>query len=138
MDTISENSTPSYWLESDGEPLPSEDVVRQDSPVFVFHRDQASLTGIGAPPPYIDQLGAHSPPDIPTLGETLGRAVNVCGASSEVRLEVAKCVRFFCGYEPPYWQSRLQAVGLNVEAARYLVDEMSKQVDWATSFTRAV
>lgn len=116
----------------------SSDVVRQDSPVFVLHDDHANSTGIGAPPPYVDQLDAYSTPDMPTFGETLDRALNiVCGGSAEVRLEVAKCTGFHRGYEPPYWQTRLQACGLNAEAAKYLVDEMCKQVDWSTSFGRA-
>ena len=134
MDTISEHSISQFWEISNRESLSSEVVVRQDSPVFVLHDDHASVTGISRPPPYTFPLDTHSPPDIPTFGDMLDRAVNECGASPEVRLEVAKCIGFRHGYEPPYWQNRLQASGLSVAVAKFLVDEMSKQVDWATSF----
>lgn len=136
-DTIGGNSLRQNWQESNGE-LPEDDIVREDSPVYVFHDDHASQTGIGPPPPYVHQLGTYSPPDMPTIGDALDRAVNVCGGSPEVRLEVSKCIGFHRGYEPPYWQTRLQACGLNAEAAKYLVDEMSKQVNWAVSFGRAI
>jgi len=137
MDTISERSISCSWEESNGDNLLSEVVVRQDSPVFVFHSDHASPTGSGPPPPYIHQLDAHSPPDMPAFGDTLDRAVNECGASPEVRLEIAKCIGFRHGYEPPYWQNRLQASGLSAAVSKYLVNEMWKQVDWTTSVGHA-
>lgn len=136
-DTIGGNSLRQHWQASNGD-LPSDNVVRQDSPVYVFRDDHASPTGTGPPPPYIDQFDTYSAPDMPIIGEALDRAVNVCGGSTEVRLEVSKCIGFHRGYEPPYWQTRLQACGLNTEAAKYLVDEMSNHVDWTASFGRAI
>ncbi|KAH0838846.1 hypothetical protein J3R83DRAFT_7258 [Lanmaoa asiatica] len=133
-DSISTNSLAQHWQGSNGDLLSSDDVVRQDSPVYVLHDE----TGIGPPPPYVDQVDTYSPPDTPTIGDALDRAVDVCGGSPQVRLEVSKCIGFHSGYEPPYWQTRLQACGLNAGAAKYLVDEMSKQVDWSASFTRSV
>lgn len=136
-DAIGGNSLRQHWQGSTGELL-LDDVVRQDSPVYVLRDDHASQTGIGAPPPYVDQFDTYSAPDMPTIGEELDRAVSVCGGSPEVRLEVSRCIGFHRGYEPPYWQTRLQASGLNAEAAKYLVDEMSNHVDWAASFGRAI
>lgn len=137
-DAINGNSLRHHWQEPNGGLLSSNDIVRQDSPVYEFHEDHASPTGIGAPPPYVDQFDIYSAPDTQTIGEALDRAVSVCGGSLEVRLEVSKCIGFHSGYEPPYWQTRLQACGLNAEAAKYLVDEMSKNVDWTASFGRAI
>ncbi|KAG8220651.1 hypothetical protein J3R82DRAFT_2919 [Butyriboletus roseoflavus] len=136
-DTFNRNSLRQNWQELNGE-LPSDDIVREDSPLYVFNDDHACRTGIGPPPPYVDQLDTYSLTDMPTIGDALDRAVNVCGGSPEVRLEVSKCIGFHHGYEPPYWQTRLQACGLDAEAAKYLVDEMSKQVNWTASFGRAI
>ncbi|KAF8553176.1 hypothetical protein OG21DRAFT_1485634 [Imleria badia] len=135
-DTIGGDSLRENWLESNPD-LPSDIVVRQDSPVYMFHDDHASPTGIGPPPPYVDQSGTYFPPDMPTIGDALDKAVNACGGSSEVRLVVSRCIEFHRGYEPPYWQTRLQACGLDAEAAKHLVDEMCKEVDWAASLRRS-
>ncbi|KAG6373249.1 hypothetical protein JVT61DRAFT_6875 [Boletus reticuloceps] len=135
-DAIGEDTLRQNWQGSDGD-LPSDIVVRQDSPVYGFRDDHAPPTGISPPPPYVDQFDTHAPPDMPPIGVSLEKAVDKCGGTPEVRLVVSKCVEFHRGYEPPYWQSRLQACGLDAEAAKCLVDEMSKQVDWAMSFRRS-
>ncbi|KAF8122469.1 hypothetical protein EV363DRAFT_830218 [Boletus edulis] len=135
-DAIEEDTLRQNWQGSDGD-LPSDIVVRQDSPVYAFRDDYATPTGISPPPPYVDQFDTHAPPDMPPTGVSLQKAVDACGGTPEVRLVVSKCVEFHRGYEPPYWQSRLQACGLDAEAAKHLVDEMSKQVDWAMSFRRS-
>ena len=135
-DTIDGDSLRQNWLESSGD-LPSDIVVRQDSPVYMFHNDHTGPTGTGPPPPYIDQIGTYFAPDMPEIGDALDRAVNACGGSSEVRLAVFKCIEFHRGYEPPYWQTRLQACGLDAEAAKHLVDQMCEQVDWAASLRRS-
>jgi hypothetical protein len=132
-DSISGYSLRQNWQESNGD-LPSDIVVRQDSPVYFFHDDPTDIR----PPPSVDQSDTYSPPDFPTLGDSLDRVVNEYGGSPEVRLVVSKCIEFHRGYEPPYWQTRLQACGLDAKTAKHLVDEMCKQVDWAGSFGRAL
>lgn len=136
-DLICGNSLRHDWEGSNGD-LPSDIVVRQDSPVYVFHHDHATSTGIDPPPPYIEQLDTYFPADMATIGDSLDRIVNEYGGSPEVRLVVSRCIEFYSGYEPPYWQSRLQACGLDAEEARHLVDEMSRQVDWAASFRKGI
>ncbi|KAN0101227.1 hypothetical protein V8E55_001211 [Tylopilus felleus] len=117
-DTIGADSLRQNWRQSSGD-LPVDIVVRQDSPVYMFHDEHVSLI------------------DMPMIGESLDSVVDECGGPREVRVVVSKCIEFERGYEPPYWQSRLQACGLDLEAARHLVDEMCRQVDWGTSFRRS-
>ena len=135
--SISGYSLRQNWQESNGD-LPLDIVVRQDSPIYVFRDDHANPTGIHPPSPSVDRFDTYSPSDMPTVGDSLDRVVNECGGSPEVRLVVSKCIEFHRGYEPPYWQTRLQACGLDAETARHLVDEMCKQVDWAASFGRVI
>ncbi|KAI9461149.1 hypothetical protein HD554DRAFT_2131797 [Boletus coccyginus] len=127
-DSFCGSSLRQNWQASNGE-LPLDVVVRQDSPVYMFRDDHASPTNVGPPPAYLDQRRTYSPSDTPTYGNSLDRVIDECGGSPKLRLVVSKCVKFQRGYEPPYWQTCLQACG---------VDEMCKQVDWAASSQRAV
>lgn len=137
-DSFCGSSLGQNWHESNTD-LPLDVVVRQDSPVYMFRDDRASPTGVGPPPPaYLDQRETCFLPHTPTPGDSLDRVIDECGGSPKLRLVVSKCVKFHRGYEPPYWQTCLQACGLDAEATSRLVDEMSKQMDWAASSQRAV
>ncbi|KAF9235765.1 hypothetical protein BU15DRAFT_64601 [Melanogaster broomeanus] len=125
---------PRAWHIANPDPYLSEDVVRGDSPlqgVYGSSIGKERKSGTEPPPPYIPQNRTYPRPDPRVIGAKLERALKVCGVTPAVRQEVMQCLRSESGYEPPYWQARLQDCGLNPEAVDFLVEEMTRQVDWA-------
>ncbi|KAF8841364.1 hypothetical protein BDN67DRAFT_1010683 [Paxillus ammoniavirescens] len=135
-DRISNRSFARNWQIVNPDPYPLNDVVRGDSPlipgVHTPNSAKESKSGTEPPPPYFDQKRTYAHPDHWVIGAQLDRALKVCGVNPVVRREVLRCLRSDTDYEPPYWQTRLLECGLNPEAVAYLLQEMTRQVDWAT------
>ncbi|KIJ60104.1 hypothetical protein HYDPIDRAFT_32528 [Hydnomerulius pinastri MD-312] len=108
-------------------------VTRGDSPLqgaYAMEGGKGSHAGTDPPPPYLVSPRTHFPVEFCATGSQLDRALKISGAPMVTRREVIRCLKSEAGYERPFWRIRLSECGLDTDVIDYLLQEMSREVDW--------
>ncbi|KIJ60507.1 hypothetical protein HYDPIDRAFT_43224 [Hydnomerulius pinastri MD-312] len=122
---------PRTWQVANPDPHPGPKVViRGDNPLqgaYAIEGGKGSHVGTDPPPPYLVSPGTHFPL---ATGSQLDKALKISGVPMVVYREVIRCLKSEVGYERPFWRIRLSECGLDTDVIEYLLQEMSREVDW--------